>query len=233
MWLFTTDVRGNLQRERPCVARRRWRVPRNACQPSCMADVRDLVGKVALVTGAGSGIGRASAERLARAGASVGLVSRTASELEAVRGAIEASGGRAYVLLADTSKPEEVERAVAELVARERRLDIVFANAGVNGVWAPIEELTPEEWRRTLDINLNGTFYTLKFSAPHLKRQGGSIIVCASVNGTRMFSNTGATAYSSSKAGQAALARMLAVELGRHRVRVNVVCPGAISTNIS
>lgn len=163
----------------------------------------------------------------------MGLVSRTASELETVRGAIEASGGRASVLVADTSKPEEVERAVAELVARERRLDIVFANAGVNGVWAPIEELTPEEWRRTLDINLNGTFYTLKFSAPHLKRQGGSIIVCASVNGTRMFSNTGATAYASSKAGQVAMARMLAVELGRHGVRVNVVCPGAINTEIS
>jgi NAD(P)-dependent dehydrogenase (short-subunit alcohol dehydrogenase family) len=79
---------------------------------------------------------------------------------------------------------------------------------------------------------LSGTFYTIKAATPHLKRQGGSIVVCASVNGTRMFSNTGATAYACSKAAQAALVKMLAVELGPARVRINVICPGAIQTEI-
>nr|MBA2244056.1 SDR family oxidoreductase [Gemmatimonadota bacterium] len=99
-------------------------------------------------------------------------------------------------------------------------------------VWAPIEELEPEEWDKTLNINLKGTFLTIKYAVPHLKKQGGSIIVTSSVNGTRMFSNTGATAYATSKAGQVALTKMLAVELGQDRVRVNVICPGAIETSI-
>jgi NAD(P)-dependent dehydrogenase (short-subunit alcohol dehydrogenase family) len=113
------------------------------------------------------------------------------------------------------------------------RLDIVFANAGVNGVWAPIEELEPDEWKQTLDINLTGTFLTVKYAVPVLRRAGGgSIIVTSSVNGTRMFSNTGATAYATSKAGQAAMVKMLAPELGPHGIRINVICPGAIATSI-
>jgi NAD(P)-dependent dehydrogenase (short-subunit alcohol dehydrogenase family) len=198
-----------------------------------MTNSGELAGKVALVTGAGSGIGRASAERLAAAGASVGVCGRTEPELEEVARVIAQQGGRAQVLLADVADEHEVERAVEALINAYGRLDIVFANAGVNGVWAPLEELEPDAWRSTLGINLNGTFFTLKYSAPHLKKQGGSIVVCASVNGTRMFSNTGATAYACSKAGQVALAKMLAIELGRRGVRVNVVCPGAIDTEIS
>lgn len=195
-------------------------------------DERELSGKVALVTGAGSGIGRAAALSLARGGATVGLFSRTQSELEAVQREIEKEGGKAQVLVGDSADAASVARAVEQLVAAAGRLDIVFANAGVNGVWAPIEELSVEEWQRTLAINLDGTFFTIKFAAPHLKRRGGSVIVCASVNGTRMFSNTGASAYATSKAGQVALAKMLAVELGQSKVRVNVICPGAIESNI-
>jgi NAD(P)-dependent dehydrogenase (short-subunit alcohol dehydrogenase family) len=112
------------------------------------------------------------------------------------------------------------------------RIDIVFANAGINGVWAPLEELTPEDWDQTLGINLKGTFLTVKYAVPHLKKRGGSVIVTASVNGTRIFSNTGATAYSSSKAGQVAFTKMVALELAPDKVRVNVICPGAIETNI-
>src|SRR5690606_6849802 len=134
---------------------------------------------------------------------------------------------------ADVAREEQVEAAIASFVQVTGRLDVVFANAGINGVWAPIEQLSPDEWRSTLDINLNGTFFTAKYSAPHLKRRGGALIVCASVNGTRMFSNTGATAYACSKAGQVAMAKMLAVALGRDRVRVNVICPGAIRTDIA
>lgn len=108
----------------------------------------------------------------------------------------------------------------------------MFANAGINGVWAPLEELDPDEWDRTLGINLKGTFLTCKYTAPYLKRQGGAIIVTSSVNGTRMFSNTGASAYSSSKAAQVEFTKMIALELAPDKVRANVICPGAIETNI-
>jgi NAD(P)-dependent dehydrogenase (short-subunit alcohol dehydrogenase family) len=162
----------------------------------------------------------------------VGLLGRTESELRAVAKEIEQQQGRAHVLVADVADASAIQAALEQLVREARRLDIVFANAGVNGVWAPIEELSPEDWQKTLAINLSGTFYTIKYAVPHLKRQGGSVIVCASVNGTRMFSNTGASAYASTKAAQAALAKMLAVELGPQRIRVNVVCPGAIETEI-
>jgi NAD(P)-dependent dehydrogenase (short-subunit alcohol dehydrogenase family) len=193
---------------------------------------RELTGRVALVTGAGSGIGRAAALLFAQQGAAVGLLGRTESELREVAEEIQKQQGRAHVLLADVADANAVQRAVEQLVREFQRLDIVFANAGVNGVWAPIEELSADDWQKTLAINLSGTFYTIKYAVPHLKRQGGSVIVCASVNGTRMFSNTGATAYASSKAGQAALVKMLAVELGPDHIRVNVVCPGAIETEI-
>jgi NAD(P)-dependent dehydrogenase (short-subunit alcohol dehydrogenase family) len=197
-----------------------------------MTDRAELRGKVALVTGAGSGIGRAAAIGLARAGAELGVLGRTEDELEQTARLVEGEQGRAHVLVADVSKPEQVEAAIARLVSAAGRLDVVFANAGVNGVWAPIEQISTEEWQKTLAINLSGTFFTLKYAAPHLKRQGGSIVVCASVNGTRMFSNTGASAYSTSKAGQVALSKMLAVELARDKVRVNVICPGAIESEI-
>lgn len=193
---------------------------------------KELEGKVALVTGAGSGIGEASARILAKNGAVIGLMGRTQSELEDTARAIRAQGGTAHVLVADVSKPDQVRAGIERLVQAAGRLDALFANAGVNGVWAPIEELSDEEWEKTISINLSGTFFTIKYAVPYLKRQGGSVIVCASVNGTRMFSNTGASAYATSKAGQAALTKMLAVELGKSKIRVNVICPGAIDTEI-
>ena len=196
-----------------------------------MAD-RELTNKVALVTGAGSGIGRATALLLGREGAQVGLLGRTRSELDDAARELRAAGAGAQVLEADVSDARSVQSAVERLVRDAGRLDVVFANAGVNGVWAPIEELSPEEWQSTLAINLSGTFFTIQAATPYLKKQGGSVIVCASVNGTRMFSNTGATAYACSKAGQVALVKMLAVELGPSGVRVNVICPGAIDTEI-
>ena len=112
------------------------------------------------------------------------------------------------------------------------RLDIVVANAGINGVWAPIEQLEPHEFRRTVDVNLVGTFLTIKYAAPYLKANGGSVIITSSVNGTRKLSAPGATAYSASKAGQVAMMKMLALELAPHGIRVNAICPGTIETGI-
>jgi NAD(P)-dependent dehydrogenase (short-subunit alcohol dehydrogenase family) len=192
----------------------------------------DLVDRVAFVTGAGSGIGRAAAVRLAAQGALVGLFGRTERELRETADEIEAAHGKAMVLTGDVAEEGDVRARIDELSARGGGLHAVFANAGINGVWAPLEELTVDDWKQTIAINLTGTFLTIKYAAPHLKRQGGAIVVCASVNGTRIFSNSGASAYATSKAGQVALAKMLAVELGRHQVRVNVICPGAIDTDI-
>lgn len=191
-----------------------------------------LEGRVALVTGAGSGIGEAAARLFAAEGAKIGALGRGREDLDRVAGAIRDAGGEALALSTDISDAKAMRDAIEELVGHFGRLDVVFANAGINGVWAPIEELDPDEWDRTLRINLKGTFLTLKYSIPHMKCRGGAVIVTSSVNGTRIFSNTGAAAYSSSKAGQVAFAKMAALELAKHRIRVNVICPGAIATNI-
>lgn len=191
-----------------------------------------LTNKVALVTGAGSGIAKAAAKLFAKEGAKVAALGRTKEELEETVAQIESDNGEAIPLIADISKPEEMQQAIQQIADKWGRLDIVFANAGINGVWAPIDELTPEEWDKTININLKGTFLTVKYAVPHLKKQGGSIIITSSVNGTRMFSNSGATAYSCSKAAQVAFAKMVALELAKHHIRVNVICPGAIETNI-
>ncbi len=189
--------------------------------------------KVAFISGGGSGIGQAAAELLARRGVKVALAGRTPDDLIEVAEAIGRAGGTAMTVTCDVSDEDSVRSAIATTVDTWGRLDVVVANAGVNGTWAGIEDLSVEDFRSTLEINLVGTFTTIKYAVPHLRRRGGSIIVTSSVNGTRIFSNSGASAYSSSKAGQVALAKMLAVELGPDKIRVNVICPGAISTEIS
>ncbi len=191
-----------------------------------------LAGKVALVTGAGSGIAKATAKLFATEGAKVAALGHTKDELEETVAQIQGDNGEAIPLIADISQPEEMQQAIQQIVDKWGRLDIVFANAGINGVWAPIDELTPEEWDKTININLKGTFLTVKYAVPFLKKQGGSVIITSSVNGTRIFSNTGATAYSCSKAAQVAFTKMVALELAKHRIRVNVICPGAIETSI-
>ncbi|MBD2127991.1 SDR family oxidoreductase [Microcoleus sp. ZQ-A2] len=192
-----------------------------------------LTGKVALITGAGSGIGKAASLMLAKEGAKIAALGRTEDELQETVAQIQNSGGEAIPVAADISQPDEMQPAVQKVINQWGRLDIVFANAGINGVWAPIEELEPQEWNKTINVNLTGTFLTVKYAVPYLKKQGGSVIITSSVNGTRIFSNTGATAYSCTKAAQVAFTKMVALELAKHRIRVNVICPGAITTNIN
>ncbi|HVW92836.1 MAG TPA: SDR family NAD(P)-dependent oxidoreductase [Devosia sp.] len=190
-------------------------------------------GKIALVTGAGSGLGAAAAIRLAKGGADLVLLSRSADELQQVARQIGAEGRRAVIAVASVDDAKAMEDVFARIGHEFGRLDVLFANAGVNGAWAPIDELTPEEWDETLAINLRGTFLSLKYAVPLMKAQGGSIVITASINGTRTFTTAGASAYASSKAGQFALGQMAALELARYRIRVNVICPGAIETEIS
>lgn len=188
--------------------------------------------KVALVTGAGSGIGRAAALRLAADGHHVVVVGHGQESADDAAREVREAGGAALALQCDVEDAASVRDAVARVQSELGRLDVVVASAGINGVWAPLEELEPEGWARTLAVNLTGTFLTVKYAVPLLKAQGGSVVIVSSINGTRTFSNTGASAYSASKAGQVAFAKMIAVELGPHRVRVNVICPGAIETEI-
>jgi NAD(P)-dependent dehydrogenase (short-subunit alcohol dehydrogenase family) len=192
-----------------------------------------LTGKVALITGAGSGIGKAASLMLAKEGVKIAALGRTEDELQDTVAQIQNSGGEAIPVAADISQPDEMQQAVQKVINQWGRLDIVFANAGINGVWAPLEELEPQEWNKTINVNLTGTFLTVKYAVPYLKKQGGSVIITSSVNGTRIFSNTGATAYSCTKAAQVAFTKMVALELAKHRIRVNVICPGAITTNIN
>ncbi|MEN9935285.1 MAG: putative 3-oxoacyl-[acyl-carrier protein] reductase protein [Chloroflexota bacterium] len=192
-----------------------------------------LEGKVAFITGAASGIGEGTARRFAQEGARVAVADVQDEAGERIAGELAGGDGRAMYVHCDVSDPQSVQAAIDAVARRFGRLDIVFANAGINGVWTPIDELQPEEWNKTLAVNLTGTYLTVHYAVPHLKRAGaGSIIITSSVNGTRTFSNPGASAYSTSKAGQVAFMKMIALELGRHSIRCNAICPGFIRTNI-
>jgi NAD(P)-dependent dehydrogenase (short-subunit alcohol dehydrogenase family) len=192
-----------------------------------------LKSRVIWVTGASEGIGRAISLQAAECGASVALTGLDESKLDNVLSAIRDRGVDGLSLPGDVTNSEQMKQAVTSIREKWRRLDVVCANAGINGTWAPIEELAPEEWSKTIGVNLTGTYLTLHHAVPLMKQTGGgSVIIVSSVNGTRMFSNEGASAYASSKAGQLALGKMLALELAPSRIRVNVICPGAIDTGI-
>ena len=196
--------------------------------------MQTLSNKTALVTGAGSGIGKATALLLAREGANVAVLSRTEEEIDAVAAEIEGLGGKAISIPADISDDADMKRAIDLVIERFGALDIVVANAGINGVWAPIEEITPEEWDQTITVNLRGTYLTLHHAVPRLEAAGGgAVVIISSINGTRTFTTPGASAYSATKAAQVAMAQQLALELGPRGIRVNAVCPGAIESEIN
>lgn len=191
-----------------------------------------LLDKVAVITGGGSGIGRAAAILMAKEGAKVAIINRTLDAgQETVRQLVD-EGGCGLAVAADVADSGQMQQAFETIFEEYQRIDIVFANAGINGVWSPIEEIEPDEWDRTINTNLRGTFLTVKYAVPYLKKQGGSIVITSSINGTRSFRKVGATAYACSKAAQVAFTKMLALELAASKIRVNVICPGAVLTAI-
>ena len=137
-----------------------------------------LKDKVALITGGSSGIGRAAAVAMAREGAKVALSARRAERCQEAADEIEGMGGEALALPGDVADAEHVKALVAATVERWSRLDIVVPNAGINGVLAPIEDITPEEWDQTQNINVRGTFLTVKYAIPHLRAAGGGSVDC-------------------------------------------------------
>ncbi|WP_312498677.1 SDR family NAD(P)-dependent oxidoreductase [Enterococcus sp.] len=185
--------------------------------------------KRVIVTGAASGIGKATAEQFIQQGAQVGLIDLHADELSQIK---ESFSAQVYVETVDVTDSQGLLSAITKLADAMGGLDILHVNAGINGTFTPIEALTIDEWDQTINTNLRSTFLSVKAAVPVMKANGGSIVITSSVNGNRVFSNFGASAYSTSKAGQVAFAKMAALELSRYNIRVNVICPGAISTNI-
>jgi|SRR5580658_685394 NAD(P)-dependent dehydrogenase (short-subunit alcohol dehydrogenase family) len=191
-----------------------------------------LNGKRTIVTGAGSGIGRASAEIFAAAGAAVLAVDRSEAAVAETVAAITAAGGRAVALAADAGSEADVAGFVARAIAEFGGLDVIYANAGISGGLIPLLEQSVEHWQEVLRVNLIGPFLAIKHAAPHLVRQGhGSIICTASVAGLR--ANAGGNPYSASKAGVISLVQTAANSLGGTGVRVNAICPGLIETGMT
>ncbi|NUR14617.1 MAG: SDR family oxidoreductase [Bradyrhizobium sp.] len=175
-----------------------------------------LTGKVAIVTGAASGIGKATVELFRSEGATV----------------IGADVGDGADARADAGSEEDVQRLVDEAVANHGGLDIFFANAGISGGWATIAEQTAADWAEILRVNLIGPFLAIKYAAPAIAKRGGGSIVCtASVAGIR--SGAGGAAYSASKAGVINLVQTAANQLYGSNVRVNAICPGLIETGMT
>jgi len=191
----------------------------------------NLSGKVIIVTGAASGIGRATSELAAKSGASV-LAVDNAEAVAETAAHIEGLGGHAIATRADVSDENDVSRFVAECIEHFGRIDGLHANAGVIGAYKPFQELTPDDWQRTLGINLVGTFLCIKHVAAQLvAQQSGAIVCTASVAGLR--ANAGPVDYSASKAGVISMTQTIAYELYGTGVRINAVCPGLIETGMT
>src|SRR5450759_1980321 len=192
-----------------------------------MSDMND---KVALITGASSGIGRATGEAFAARGAKVVLAARREHELATLTSEIESRGGRASFVVTDVAIAKDVERMVAHAIETFGRLDYAVNNAGIEGQLSGIMDLPEEEWDRVFNINLKGNFLCMKYEARAMLAggHGGAIVNVGSVNSFLGFP-TG-SAYAASKHGQIGLTTSVSAELAPHGIRVNLVCPGIIDT---
>ena len=189
-----------------------------------------LNGKVAIVTGASSGIGRATAQLFAREGASVVVGARRREELDSLVREITAAGGKAVALAGDVQS-ESYAKALVELaVSRFGRLDVAFNNAGTIGEGGPSTEVSAQGWNDTLATNLSSAFFGAKHQIPEMIKQGGGSIIFTSTFVGYSVGFPGAAAYAASKSGLIGLTQALAAEYGPQQIRVNSVLPGAVDT---